>query len=254
MHIAITRGISPRFADCELTHLARSPIDLDQAVREHDSYCETLRGLGVQIVALPADPTLPDCVFVEDTAVVLPECAVITRPGAASRRPETAAVAEAVRPWREMFFISEPGTLDGGDVLVLGKRVLVGGGGRSNAAGIAQLADVLAPWGYTVEAVPLRGCLHLKSAVTQVAADAVLLNPAWVDPARFAGWRRIEVDPTEPDAANVLRVGGTAIYARHHVRTRERLLAARIETLLVDAAEVAKAEGAVTCCSILFDM
>ncbi len=253
MPIAITRGISPRFADCELTHQIRVPIDLLQAEREHAAYADALRGLGLQVIELPASTELPDCVFVEDAAVALPECAVITRPGAASRRPETEAVATALKPWRALLHIEAPGTLDGGDVLVLGKRILVGAGGRSNAEGIAQLGRLLAPWHYSVEAVPLRGCLHLKSAVTRVGEDTLLLNPEWVDAALFAGWRCIAVDPTEPDAANALLTGDRLVYARHHVRTRERLQDASMEPVLVDAGEVAKAEGAVTCCSIICD-
>jgi dimethylargininase len=251
MPVAITRGISPRFAECELTHLGRTPIDMGQAEREHAAYVLALRGLGLDVITLPAAADLPDCVFVEDAAVVLPECAVITRPGAASRRAETTAVAAALQPWRQLLHIREPGTLDGGDVLVLDKHILVGAGGRSNAEGIAQLGELLTPWGYRVEAVPLHGCLHLKSAVTQVSEDTVLLNPAWVEPGLFAGWRCIGVDPSEPDAANALLIGAQLIYARHHVRTRERLIAAGIHPLLVDASEVAKAEGAVTCCSLI---
>ena len=253
MPIAITRGLSPRFAECELTHLSRSPIDLLKAEREHAAYSAALEALGLRVITLPAAPDLPDCVFVEDAAVVLRECAVITRPGAASRRPETAAVAQALQPWRTLRHIEAPGTLDGGDVLVLGKRILVGAGGRSNADGIAQLAALLTPWGYAVESVPLRGCLHLKSAVTALSDDTLLLNPAWVDRGLFPGWRCIGVDPGEPDAANALRIGDRVVYARHHTRTREQIVAAGIALVLVDAEEVAKAEGAVTCCSLLVE-
>lgn len=253
MLVAITRGISPRFADCELTHIAREPIDERRANAEHAAYEALLRELGVELHRLPADPVLPDCVFVEDTAVVLPECAVITRPGAASRRPETTAVAETLSGWRTLHRIEPPGTLDGGDVLVLDKRVLVGRGGRSNANGIAQLRDCLAPYGYTVEAVPLRDCLHLKSAVTRAGPGSLILNPAWVDAGLFPGWQIVAVDPAEPGAANVLLVGTELVTAAHHPRSRERLEQAGLRPRVLPAAEVAKAEGALTCCSLIFE-
>jgi dimethylargininase len=253
MLMAITRGISPRFADCELTHIAREPIDSVRANAEHAAYEALLRELGAELHRLPADPGLPDCVFVEDTAVVLPECAVITRPGAGSRRPQTTAVEETLSGWRTLHRIEPPGTLDGGDVLVLDKRVLVGLGGRSNASGIRQLGACLAPRGYTVEAVPLRDCLHLKSAVTRAGPQTLILNPAWVDAGLFRGWQIVEVHPAEPGAANVLLVGDELVTAAHHPRSRERLQRAGLRTRTLQAAEVAKAEGALTCCSLIFE-
>jgi dimethylargininase len=251
MTIAITRGVSPALALCELTHLEREPIDVALAAAQHATYERTLESLECRIVALPPAPDLPDCVFVEDAAVVVDELAVITRPGAPSRRRETAAVAAALERYRPLAEIRGPGTADGGDVLRLGRRVLVGRSGRSNDEGIAQLAVLLEPHGYTVEGVGVTGCLHLKSAVTQVAPDAVLLNPLWVDPAVVAGWRVVEVDPAEPYAANALLVGETAIYPAAFPRTAERLAAAGVRLLTLDVSELAKAEGAVTCCSIV---
>jgi dimethylargininase len=194
---------------------------------------------------------MPDCVFVEDTAVVVDEVAVMARPGAASRRGETAAVAEAVRTYRPIAAVLAPGTLDGGDVLRIGRRLLVGSGHRSNDAGIAQLRRVVASQGYSVHAVPFEGCLHLKSAATLVADDLVLVNPAWVAPERFHPLRTLAIDPAEPFAANALRVGDTLIYPREYPRTLERVLAAGLTVRDVPAGELAKAEGGVTCCSLL---
>jgi dimethylargininase len=250
-HIAITRGVSPALARCELTHLERAPIDAGRAAAQHAAYERALAALGCEVVALSADPDLPDCVFVEDTAVVVDELAVITRPGAASRRAETTAMARELARHRPLAEIAAPGTLDGGDVLRLGRRVLVGRSGRSDESGIAQLAAHLRPHGYAVEGVSVSGCLHLKSAVTQVAPDAVLLNPAWVDPATFAGWRVIAVDPGEPHAANALLVGDAVVYPTAYPRTAARLATAGVRTVAVDVSELAKAEGAVTCCSIV---
>jgi dimethylargininase len=191
MPIAITRKVSPAIARCELTHLARSPIDVGLAGSQHEAYERTLSKLGCWVVSLPAAPDLPDSVFVEDTAVVVDEVAVITRPGSRSRRPETASVAAVLAKYRPIVAIEAPGTIDGGDVLRLGRRLFVGLTERTNREGINQLRALLSPHGYVVEPVPVSGCLHLKSAVTQVAPDTVLVNAAWVDAAAFAGFTRI---------------------------------------------------------------
>ena len=167
---------------------------------------------GCRIIALPADPDLPDSVFVEDAAVVLPDLAVITRPGAPSRRPETAAVAAALAPLRRLAFIQPPGTIDGGDVLSAGRTLFVGMSKRSDADGIDQLRALAAPAGFEVRPVPIRGCLHLKSAVTAVGDETLLVNPDWVDAAAFPGFEILAVDPGEPHAANALRVGDGLIY------------------------------------------
>lgn len=254
MKIAITRAISPRFNECELTHLARTPIDLALARVQHQQYEDALRRLAVQVISLPAEPNLPDSVFVEDTAIVLPECAVITRPGANSRKPETDSIARALAPYRALHHIQPPGTLDGGDVLVLGKTLYVGLGTRSNQSAIAQMQDFLTDYGYIVSGVPIHGCLHLKSAVTQVGRNTLLLNPAWIKPEHFHGWRVIEVHPDESAAANAVWVDDVIIYPSHYPKTQQRLAAAGIRMEVVDATEVAKAEGAVTCCSLIFDV
>ena len=251
MPIALTRKVSPALARCELTHLARSPIDVELAAAQHEAYERTLSKLGCWVVSLPAAPDLPDSVFVEDTAVVVDEVAVITRPGAWSRRPETAAVAAVLAKYRPIVAIEAPGTLDGGDVLRLGRRVLVGVTSRTNREGIAQLGALLAPHGYTVEAVRVSGCLHLKSAVTQVTPDAVLVNPAWVDAAGFPGFAVIEVDAGEPHAANALMVDDAVVYPEAFPKTAARLDRAGARIVAVDVSELAKAEGAVTCCSVL---
>jgi dimethylargininase len=251
--IAMTRKLGAAIARCELTHLDRRPIDLARAVEQHSAYERTLAGLGCALLSLPEEPELPDSVFVEDTAVVLDELAVITRPGAASRRGETSSVARALAAYRPLATIAQPGTLDGGDVLHVGHRVLVGLSGRTNGEGIEQLRTLLSPHGFTVEAVQVTRCLHLKSAATQVAQDTVLLDPALIDPSPFAGFRRIEVDPGEPGAANALWVGEAVVYPAAFPRTASRLERAGIRVCRVEASEIAKAEGGVTCCSLIFE-
>jgi dimethylargininase len=252
MLIAITRGVSPAINQCELTNLERVPIDLETARRQHGEYESLLESLGVEVHSLPAEADLPDSVFVEDAAVVLDECAVLTRPGAGSRRPEVESIAQALAPYRKLFSIQAPGTLDGGDVLVVGKNVYVGLSTRSNRSAIDQMQAFLAPDGYRVHGVRVTGCLHLKSAVTQVAEHILLVNPAWVGLDHFIGMQFIEVDPSEPYAANALRIGEVVIYQPAYPRTRQRLEQAGMRVVLVDETELGKAEGALTCCLLIF--
>ncbi len=249
--LALTRDISPAIEDCELTHLERTTIDLARARAEHNEYEAALRALGFEVRRLPSGPDMPDSVFIEDTAIVLDELAVIMRPGAESRQVETAVVAEAVRTYRPVAAILAPGTIDGGDVLRIGQRLFVGCGYRSNDSGVKQLRSIVGSQGYSVEAVQFQGCLHLKSAVTLVADDLVLINPEWVDADRFQPLRTIDVDPSEPYAANALLIDSTVVYPAEHVRTRARLEAAGLTVHPVPAGELAKAEGGVTCCSLL---
>jgi len=253
MLIAITREVSPAIAHCELTHLQRQPIDYALACQQHRAYQTALAELGCEVHTLPAEAELPDSVFVEDTAIVLEEVAVITRPGAESRRAETASMARALQPYRLLRFIQAPATVDGGDVLRVGKRLYVGLSTRSNQAAIEQMQTWLEPYGYTVQGVPVTGCLHLKSAVTQLAADTLLINPQWVDATVFGDMKLIEVDPAEAYAANVVMAGGGLIYPANFPRTRLKLAALGLPLKIVDVSELQKAEGAVTCCSLIFD-
>lgn len=255
--IALTRAVPASLAHCELTHLPRVAIDVGRARAQHEQYENALRELGLEIVRLPETDELPDSVFVEDAAVVVDELAVLTRPGAESRRAEIASVAQALAPLRRLAFVAAPGTLDGGDVLRLGRRLFVGRTARSNAHGIAQLAAFLAPFGYQVQSLAVTGCLHLKSAITAIGAiggsdDAtIVLNPEWVDGAVFAARRTIAVDPAEPMAANVLAIGNTVLVNASAPRTAARIAAAGFAVVAVDQSELAKAESGLTCCSLL---
>ncbi|OOG38147.1 arginine deiminase family protein [Rhodanobacter sp. C05] len=252
MWLAVTREVSPMLAGCELSFVPRVAIDAARAAEQHHDYQYALESLGCRLLSLPAEADLPDSVFVEDVAIVLDEIAILTRPGALSRRAEVASVADVLRRYRTVAAIEAPGTLDGGDVLRLGRTLYVGESARSNAAGIARLRELLAGHGYTVQGVPTRGCLHLKSAVTQLDDDSLLLQPEWVDRGQFPGFRIIEVDPDEPHAANVLRIGDALVMPASFPRTRQRLLDAGFHVTAVDVSELQKAEGAVTCCSLVF--
>jgi dimethylargininase len=249
--IAFTRPVPTSMADCELTHLVRQPIDPARAALQHDAYEDVLRSLGCVVTRLAGLPEHPDSVFIEDTAVVLDECAVITRPGAESRRGEVIGVAEALGPLRRLFQIEAPGTLDGGDVLRVGRRIYVGVSTRSNADGARQLADAVAPFDYVVKRVAMRDCLHLKTAVSALPDGSVLINPAWVDGDAFDGAAIHCVPPDEGEGANVLTVGAVVVAPRTARRTRAMLSAARFEVVDVDASELAKAEGGLTCCCLL---
>jgi len=247
--IAITHAVSASINDCELTHLARIPIDAARAREQHRAYESCLVELGCEVRQIPADDRYPDAVFIEDTAIVLDELAVLTRPGAESRRGEIDSVANVLRDYRALARIEAPGTIDGGDVLQLDRMIYVGRTPRTNDHGIDNLREIVAPYGYNVVGVAVDGCLHLKSAVTRVAAGALLMNRDWVSPALFDGWRIIDVD--EPSAANALRIGESVIFPEELARTRRRLEACGIDVRLVPASELAKAEGGVTCCSLI---
>ncbi|HMA37267.1 MAG TPA: arginine deiminase family protein [Chloroflexia bacterium] len=252
MLIALTRPVSPRLGDCELTFLPRVPIDVARARHQHTVYCTTLRALGVAVQTLPAAPDLPDAVFVEDTAVVVDEIAVIARLGAPSRRSEVADVATALAAYRPLGVLRAPAQLDGGDVLRVGRTLYVGTSGRTNAAGVAQLRALLAPYGYQVQPVALHGCLHLKSACTALDATTLLVNDAWVDPAIFAGLRVLRVPPAEPWAANVLAVADQVLLPAGNPATQALLAAHGFAVTPLDISELQKAEAALTCQSILF--
>jgi len=253
MRFAITRNISPRFNDCEITHIERATIDLEVARRQHRDYVEALKSLGCEVLELPAEADLPDSVFVEDTAFILPEVTVITRPGADSRKPETASIAQALSPRTKLIYIREPATIDGGDVLVIGRNIFVGLSTRSNKEAIDQLNVLLKEYGYTVKCVHLHDCLHLKSAVSRVDDHTLLINRNWVDAEPFTGYDLIDLDPSEPFAANCLPVGDSIIYPSSFPKTREKLENLGYKIVRVEVDELAKAEGAVTCCSLIFD-
>lgn len=252
MDVALTREVPRSIVRCELTHRAREPIDHARAVAQHRAYCEALEDLGLTVLRLPADERFPDCCFVEDTAVVLDQVAVVTMPGAPSRRGEIAAVEEALRPYRRLERLTLPATLDGGDVLRVGRLLLVGRSSRTNPAGIEALAAVAAPLGYSVAAVPFSGCLHLKSAATALDEETVLLNPDWIEAGRLDGCRTVSVAPGEPEAANVLRVGGEVWGHAGHPRTLDLLEARGYRARRLDVSEFVKAEAGLTCKSILF--
>ena len=252
MVLALTRDVARSLGRCELTFRDREPIDVERAVAQHQAYCDRLEALGLEVLRLPADEACPDGCFVEDVAVVLDEVAVITMPGAPSRRPEVPPVRDALRRFRRCEEMALPATLDGGDVLRLGRRLLVGRTARTNEAGIAALRAAVAPFGYQVVPVVVTDCLHLKSAVTALDEETLLAVPGAVDEAHFAGHELVAVPEEERDAANVLRVRGEVWVAAGFPRTLDRLDGRGYRVVPMDVSEFLKAEAGLTCKSVLF--
>lgn len=237
---------------CELTFLERQKIDIGCACAQHRAYEDRLRALGVQVISLPALPDFPDSVFVEDPAVVLDEVAVLARPGAESRRAEAEHLAEALAQFRPLRRIEAPGTLEGGDVIRAGRRLFVGASGRTNAEGIGQLKAIAEPLGYSVRAVEVRGCLHLKSGCCYLERETMLAYRAWIDAEAFAEFRILDVE--EEWAADVLAIGDLVLMPDGFPRTRALLEREAFKVRTVDVSELQKAEAGVTCMSLVFEV
>ena len=253
MLTAITRAVSPAIVRCELSFIDRHPIDLARARAQHHAYEVLLDKLGARVISLPPEPDLPDSMFVEDPAIVLEELAVILPLGTQSRRAEAASLAQELSKYRQLAYVQLPGTLEGGDVLRVGHKLFVGLTKRSNAEGIRQLQEILRPHGYEVIPVPVTGCLHLKSAVTWIAENTLLANRAWFDTKAFAGYDWIDVDPSEPHAANALTLGGMVILPASFPKTRGRIGSLDFRVTTLDISELQKAESGLTCSSLLFE-
>lgn len=253
MLTAITRNVSASLASCELTWLAREPIDIERARAEHHAYERCLADLGARVISLPALDELPDAVFVEDPAIVLDEVAVITTMGAASRRGERASLAAALAEFRPVLHMRDPAKLEGGDVMRVGQHLYVGLSARTDIDGVHQLGSLLAPFGYEVHAVELRNCLHLKSACCCIGENCIVINRDWVDTSQFANIGQIAVAQTEPGAANVLRVGDTLVMPNAYPQTAHVLRQEGYQVMELDMTELMKAESGVTCSSLLFD-
>ena len=250
--VALVRRPSSRMADGITTHIARVPADAALAARQHAAFVQAVADAGWTISEVPPADDLPDCAFVEDTVVVLGDLAVLTRPGAVQRRPEVAGTEAVVRSLGlDTARIEEPGTLDGGDVLQVGRTVYVGRSGRTNAEGIRQLRRLAAGRGRVVVPVQLRGALHLKSAVTAlpdgtfVASDLSLF-----DPSPFPTLRRV---PEEGGSHVTVMGGGTIIMAASAPRSAEMFDDLGFDVVTVDIGEFEKREGCVTCLSVLVD-
>ena len=251
--IAVTHLPPDSLETGERSFVGRDPIDMSKARAQHSAYCELLRSAHCDLLTLNCSPHHPDAAFVEDTAIVLDELAIITRPGAESRRGETAGIEAELRKHRAIERIALPGTLDGGDVVVTGRVVLVGKSARTNEAGAEQLRQKLRSYGYVVRRVGMRDCLHLKSACCALPDGRLVVNPDWVELGDLHGFDLVETDASEPFAADVLTIGRTVVGAAANPKTAALIAALGFDSKTIDLSEFAKAEGGVTCLSLVFE-
>jgi dimethylargininase len=252
MFVAITRRPSPLLQSGERTHVGRDPIDVTRALAQHDAYRQTLEACGLAVHRLDDADAFPDGVFVEDTAVVLDELAVLTHPGAPSRRAEVRGIELALRAYRGTERVAAPATLDGGDVIVVGRRILVGRSSRTNAGGVQALAAITRRHGYSVTSVGMHGCLHLKSGCTALPDGRLLVNGDWIPVADLAGFDLVHVPAAEPWGGDVAIANGTVIAAAAYEKTLALIEREGFPVKAVDVSEFAKAEGGVTCLSLIF--
>jgi dimethylargininase len=250
--VAITHVPSPTMQDYEHTFVDDQPIDLELARRQHEGYREALGACGADVTVLDVNSGMPDCVFVEDTAIVLDEVAVMMSPGAVSRRREPAGIEPELAKYRPIARVTLPATIDGGDVVVSGGSVYVGRSARTNDLGIATLRAVLAPYGYTVTGVFVHGCLHLKTACSALPDGRFLVNPEWIDVTALPASKLVPVPDTEPWAGDVLVIGDRIIVSDAFPATADCLRASGWSVVPVSVSEFAKAEGGVTCLSLVF--
>jgi dimethylargininase len=249
--LALTHVPSPNLEQCQRTYVAAAAIDHARAAEQHAAYCRMLRQCGAEVCTLDVNRDMPDSVFIEDTAIVLDEVAVLASMGAPSRRAEPAGVEPELRTYRPVERVELPATIEGGDVLRVGRRLLVGLSSRTNAAGVAALQGVARRFGYEVTPVPVRRCLHLKSACAGLPDGRLLANPDWLDAEALRGFELVRVPDEEPDAANLLLVGGSVCLPAAHSQTADLVRRLGFEVRTVDVSEFAKAEGCVTCLSLL---
>lgn len=253
MLTAITRQVSSSINDCELAFHQRQPIDVSKAIAQHTAYQDCLAELGVRIVSLPAEPDLPDAVFVEDPALVFDEVAIISVMGAPSRRPEAKSLADTLSRYRPIKFLASPATLDGGDVIRAGRLIFVGLSQRTNREGIAQLRGILRPYDYQVHSVEVRGCLHLKSACSYIGKDTILVNRGWIDAQPLHAFVLLDVPDEEPAAANALLINDVVVLSISFPKTRALLERRGFRVRAIDVSELQKAEAGVTCTSLIFN-
>jgi dimethylargininase len=249
--LALTHAPSPRIQDGQRTHIAREAINYEVAVQQHEAYCDLLRRCGVQVRTLTVNGDLPDAVFIEDTAIVLDEVAVLASMGAATRSAEPAGIEPELRNYRTVRRVTPPATIEGGDVLVVGRTLLVGISVRTNRSGLDGLHAIIRPYGYDVVAVDMRHCLHLKTACTALPDGSLIVNPAWLDTRTLRGFELVPVPAEEPWAANTLPLSAGVCMAAAHVMTAEMLRGRGLAVETVDLSEFARAEGGITCLSVL---
>ena len=252
MLTAITRRVSPCIGNCELTYLTRQPIDIRRAHQQQQAYEQVLSDLGLQVISLPPEQELPDAVFVEDTAVVTDEIAVVTTMGCTARRREVDSISPVLEKYRRLQSINGAGVLEGGDVVQVGRILFVGVSTRTNENGIAELKEIVTPYDYEVRPVQVKGCLHLSTGCGFIGRNTILANPSWVDLSPFEGFEIINVAPSEPWGANALTLADHVLISAASPETAARVRERGFRVLPVEISEFEKAEGGLTCLSLIF--
>lgn len=252
MTTAITRRVSPNFSNCQLEYLNRCDIGIAKAAAQHREYERCLTDLELNVVSLSPDPDLPDSVFVEDPAVVVDEVAVIARMGTEVRRKEADSIAAALSAFKPLEFLTEPATLEGGDVMQIGRTLYVGISRRTNRSGVEQLTAILSPFEYRVVPLAVSGCMHLKTGCSSLGDGRLLANREWFDSSALRDFEIFDVPDAEPWAANVLRAGDAVLVPAAFPRTAELLTHAGYRVRTIDISELAKAEAGLTCMSLIF--
>ena len=250
--IALTHKISPNFQQCEVSHIDRSPIDNELAVRQHQNYCNVLHSAGLEVKELSVSLNYPDSTFIEDTAIVLDEIAILAYMGVKSRRGEVINIEPELAKYRPLKYIQFPATLEGGDVLQMNKQIFVGLSSRTNQAGFKRIKEILSPLGYQVIQISVKGCLHLKSACTMIDHDTLLVNSNWLDMKPLSHFRKINIAEEEPYAANCLSLNDTVYLPEGFPRTSGILAQYGYTVETIEISELQKAEGGLTCSSIIF--
>jgi dimethylargininase len=249
--LAITHMPSPQMQQCQRTFVAQTTIDYETAVQQHAAYCQLLQKCGANVSTLNVNCEFPDCAFIEDTAIVFDEVAVLASMGTASRRAEPTGIEPELSRYREICRVEPPATIEGGDVLRVARTLLVGLSTRTNHAGVNALEAMVGRFGYRVVTVPVLGCLHLKTACTALPDNRLLVNPSWLDVQALRPFAVLPVPEQEPWAANVLVVGEKVMIATEHVRTAHSISKLGFNVQTVDVSEFAKAEGGITCLSLI---
>jgi dimethylargininase len=246
---AITRLPGENFSDGLTTSTLGRP-SYPLILRQHEAYRQVLQDLGLEVIVLPAEPAYPDAYFVEDPAIVTPKIAVITRPGALSRQGEELTLESILKQFRPVVHILPPGTVEGGDVLMVGNHFFIGLSDRTNKEGAAQLARLLNKAGHTADTVPVASGLHLKSGINYIGKNTLLVTNALADHPGFARYNKILLDPDEEYAANTLWVNDTLLTPKGFPKTYAKLTHLGIRIIELDVSEVQKMDGGLTCMSL----
>ncbi len=248
---AITRKPGKNFAQGITTSVLETP-NYELIAKQHEAYIRALKSLGLEVIVLDSEPDYPDAYFVEDTAVVTPDVAVITNPGAEDRKGEEDTIEPLLSKHRKTIYVKPPGTLDGGDVLMVDTHFFIGISERSNMEGAEQLGRILEKYGNSWAAVPVNSGLHLKSCVNFVGNNALLITEDFADLNEFKGFDKIILNKEEESAANTLLINDCLIIPKGFPDTRKKLATLGFDIIELDVSEARKMDGGLTCMSIRF--